>query len=78
MPCRLSDLIMPYFDNQYLYLNNFENDEELYDYQASDFPQNNSINENKAKAEEFSLKLKAYIQSVTKAVNEDLIFKNDK
>ena len=67
-----------YFDNQYLYLNNFENDEELYDYQASDFPQNNSINENKAKAEEFSLKLKAYIQSVTKAVNEDLIFKSDK
>jgi phosphoglycerol transferase MdoB-like AlkP superfamily enzyme len=73
------EIVGPYytfFDNQYLYLNNFDNSAELYDYHASNFPQNNSIKENKAKAEEFSLKLKAYIQSVTKAVNEDLIYKN--
>lgn len=66
-----------YFDNQYIYLDNFENHTELYDYHAIDFPKNNSVNQNKAKAQELSLKLKAYVQSITRAVNNDLIYKNE-
>lgn len=64
-----------YFDNQFLFLTNLEDDDELYDYTTVDFPQNDIINQNKAKAEELSLKLRAYIQTVTKAVNEDLIYR---
>lgn len=64
-----------YFDDKFLFLTNLEDDDELYDYTAADFPQNDIINQNKTKAEELSLKLRAYVQTVTKAVNEDLIYK---
>ncbi len=64
-----------YFDNQFLFLTNLVDDDELYNYNSVDFPQNDIINQNKAKAEELSLKLRAYIQTVTKAVNEDLIYR---
>lgn len=65
-----------FFSNNDLYVDDFDKKKQYFKDFRNTKPDENSYNENLTRIKELERKLKSYIQSVTKSVNNDLIYKS--
>lgn len=64
-----------YFDDTSLYFDDFDKRKEFYKSFKATTPKDNSIKRNELITKEMERRLKAYVQTASKAVNHDLIYK---